>query len=73
MFLYVVGTVGESMSSLVRNNSKPPVDQLTPVEAKVWEMFEAGKTVDEIAQALSMKVVSVRRRMPVIKEKLACQ
>jgi DNA-binding NarL/FixJ family response regulator len=65
--------VVKGMSDLARVNSKPPVDQLTPVEAKVWEMFEAGKTVDEIAQALSMKVVSVRRRMPVIKEKLACQ
>lgn len=51
----------------------PPVEQLTPIEAKVWDLVQAGKTYDEIGQELGMKVISVRRRLPVIREKLACQ
>lgn len=51
----------------------PPVEQLTPVEAKIWEMLKAGNDVNKIATDLGMKTISVRRRMPIIKEKLACQ
>ena len=47
------------------------VDQLTPVEAKIWSMLQEGKSYQEIAEALGSQAVSVRRRMPVIKEKLA--
>lgn len=54
-------------------NTKPPVDQLTPIEAKIWKAFQAGRQFSEIAEDMGMKVISVRRRMPVIKEKLACQ
>jgi len=62
-----------SIKTGAKLNTKPPVDQLTPIEAKVWEMHSAGKTIAEIGAELGMKEVSVRRRMPVIKEKLACQ
>lgn len=57
----------------VKLDKLPPVDQLTPVEAKIWDMRQAGKGYDEIAVELNMKAISVKRRMTVIKEKVACQ
>ena len=57
----------------VKLDTLPPVDRLTPVEAKIWEMRQAGKEFKEIGLELNMKPISARRRMTVIKEKLACQ
>lgn len=57
----------------VKLDKLPPVDQLTPVEAKIWEMRQAGKNNNEIAVELNMKATSVKLRMTVIKEKVACQ
>jgi DNA-binding CsgD family transcriptional regulator len=49
------------------------IDQLTPVEAKIWSMLQEGKSYQEIAETLGSQIVSVKRRMPVIREKLAIQ
>lgn len=54
-------------------NTKPPVDQLTPIEAKIWEAYQTGKPFSQIADELEMKVISVRRRMTTIREKIAIQ
>jgi len=49
------------------------IDQLTPVEAKIWSMLQEGKSYQEIAETLGSQIASVKRRMPVIREKLAIQ
>lgn len=51
----------------------PNVDDLTPVEVKMWEGHLAGKTAEEIAESMGVQPVTVKRRMPVIKEKLRSQ
>ena len=48
-------------------------DQLTPSEAKVWEMHQQGKTNKEISISLRMKPTSVARRLTTIREKIEAQ
>lgn len=54
----------------VRQNRLPVVDQLTPVESKIWEMHQAGKKKDEIAAEMGIAVKSVERRIYTAKQKV---
>lgn len=55
-----------------RLDTMPPADQLTPTEERIWSMKQSGKSYAEISEALNMKVVSIRRRMITIREKIDC-
>lgn len=50
---------------------RPDPTALTPREAEMWALSLQGKSLQEIAAELDMKVVSVKRRFLMIKEKLS--
>lgn len=52
-------------------NTIPPVDRLTPVEQRIWDLHQQGKTRKEIGLELNMLPLSVARRMIEIREKVA--
>lgn len=54
-------------------NKLPPVDAFTPVEARIVEMEKAGRSEIEIAEAMGMKLISLRKRKYTIREKQAVQ
>lgn len=45
---------------------------LTPNEAKVWGMIQAGKTIEQIAEELGRKVNSVKTLLYTIQDKQRC-
>lgn len=51
-------------------HTMPVVDKLTPTEAKVWDLYKAGKKPREIAEELNMKASTVSRRLYAAKEKV---
>lgn len=51
-----------------RHFKKP--DALTKGEQKIWDLYQAGKTEDEIAAELGLKPISVKTRLYHIKEKV---
>ncbi len=61
------------MQNINRTYDRPPVDQLTPTEQKVYDLYKEGKSRKEIGEALGMKVNSVGRRITAIREKVALQ
>ncbi len=61
------------MQNINRTYERPPVDQLTPVEQKIWDLMQQGKTRNEIAEATNMKPQSTARRILVINEKVQAQ
>lgn len=52
---------------------RPPVDELTPSEQQVWDLYSAGKSSAEIAELVGLKRTSVTRMLVTIKEKVACR
>lgn len=51
-------------------NNFPVVDQLTPSESRVYELYQQGKTHAEIGEALGMKPKSAARRVVAAKAKI---
>lgn len=49
------------------------VTKMTPVEAKIYELYKQGKTRSEISAELNMKPTSVSRRLTTIREKALFQ
>lgn len=50
---------------------KRSVDNLTPREKQIWELYQAGKGPTEIGVELGMKNTSVSRNLTTIREKVA--
>jgi DNA-binding NarL/FixJ family response regulator len=59
------GNKGQAVSRQYRK-----VNDLTPSEAKIWELVEAGLEISEIAELLGLREVSVKTRLYTIREKL---
>lgn len=59
------------MRTRTRNFKDP--NQLTDYEKSIHELRQQGLTWNQIAERLGQKMVSVRNRYPVIKEKLEYQ
>lgn len=51
-------------------NRLPPVHNFTPREKEIWDLYQQGKKVKEIAEILNMKETSVSRRLFTAKEKV---
>lgn len=54
-------------------NSFPNVDELTPSEKKVYELYMQGMSKADIGEQLCMKPASVSRRLYTAKEKAHLQ